>query len=115
MARAILLVALLLAAPAPAEEPLPSFRIEMKDGVVTPRRLEVPAGVAFKIEIVNSGATPAEFESLRMRKEKVLSPGAESFVTVRRLSPGDYPFFEEFHLEMDSAHGLIVAKESEGQ
>jgi hypothetical protein len=104
-----LLLGLALAGPALAEDQ-PVFTIEMKDGVVTPNRLLVPAGVTFKIIIRNTGSGPAEFESLRMRKEKVLSPGAESFVTVRRLSPGSYDFFEEFHLGLESAHGVIVAE-----
>lgn len=87
---------------------LPTVELDMRNGVLTPDRLEVPAGTRFKIIVRNSGTTPAEFESLRLRKEKVLSPGAESFVVINRLSPGEYPFFDEFH--PDTGQGVIVAK-----
>lgn len=95
--------------PASAEE-LKTYDLELKDGVVTPNRLEVEAGTTFKIVIRNAGTKPAEFESLRLRKEKVLGPGVTSFVVIRRLSPGTYEFYDEFSIDKDTAHGVIVAK-----
>ena len=87
---------------------LPTFRLEMKDGVLNPARIEVPAGKKIKIEVHNTGKSAAEFESVQLRKEKVLAPGAESFVVVAPLSPGEYKFFDDFHLS--TAQGVIVAK-----
>lgn len=105
---AVLLAAVLtMPAMAHAEEPA-SFVLEMNDGVLTPERIEIPADTPVKIILRNTGTTPAEFESLRLRKEKVLGPGVESFVVIRRASPGEYPFFDEFH--MDTAQGVIVAR-----
>lgn len=89
---------------------MPVFEMELRDGVVTPTRIEVEAGTTFKIVLHNTGMTAAEFESLRMRKEKVLGPGVTSFVVTRRLSPGSYPFFDEFHMDKETAHGVIVAR-----
>ena len=86
----------------------PVFRIEFNDGVVTPRRLEVPANRRFKIELHNVGKTPAEFESLQLRKEKVLAPGAKSFIVIRTLDPGEYDFFDDFHPNAPPA--VLVAK-----
>ena len=102
-----LLLGLLLSAMVQAED-LPVFRLEMKDGQLNPARLVVPAGKRFKLELINSGKTPAEFESLTLRKEKVLGPGAESFVVFNPLSPGEYKFFDEFH--MKTAQGVLVVK-----
>mgnify|MGYP002713080904 CR=1 FL=1 len=102
-----LALAVFAATAARAEEP-PTFTIEMKDGVLTPDRIEIPANTTVKIIIRNTGTTPAEFESLRLRKEKVLGPGVESFVVIRRASPGEYPFFDEFH--MDTGQGVIIAR-----
>jgi hypothetical protein len=99
-------VVLLLPVPALADD-LPSFRLDMKDGVLTPSRLEVPARQRFKIVLSNSGKGPAEFESLPLRKEKVLAPGVTSFVVFQSLSAGEYPFFDEFHA---GARGVIVAR-----
>ncbi len=90
-----------------AGEPV-TFILEMKDGIVTPERLDIPANTQVKIVIRNTGSTPVEFESLRLRKEKVLAPGVESFVVIRKASPGEYPFFDDFHPE--TGQGVIVAR-----
>lgn len=93
--------------PAMAED-LPTFKVEMKDGVMTPLRIEVPADKPFKIEIHNTGTTPAEFESLELRKEKVVAPGAVSFVVIKRVSAGEYKFFDDFH--PNAPQVTVVAK-----
>src|SRR3954471_23547422 len=92
----LLLAALLIATPAVAED-MPVFRIEMKDGAISPSRLTVPANRPFKLEINNAGSTPAEFESLTLHKEKVLPAATESSMVFRRLEPGEYDFFDDFH------------------
>ncbi|MFC3532914.1 cupredoxin domain-containing protein [Vogesella facilis] len=87
---------------------LPTYKLELNDGKINTRLLTVPAGSRFKIEIVNKGKTAAEFESLQLRKEKVLAPGADSFVVLGPLSPGQYKFYDEFH--MATTQGVIVVK-----
>ena len=99
--------AVLLALPAQAEELL-SFKLTCKNGVFTPRVLQVPAGKKFRIDISNIGTQAIEFESKQLRKEKALSPGASSFVVIYPLDPGEYKFFEDFHLQ--EGQGSIVAK-----
>lgn len=86
----------------------PVFVIEFKDGAIEPAELVVPAGVRFKLELHNTGASPVEFESLVLRKEKVLGPGASSFIVIRRLDPGEYEFFDDYHLDMPPAR--LIAK-----
>jgi plastocyanin len=86
---------------------LPTFRLEMSDGKLNPARIEVPAGQRIKIEVRNTGKGAAEFESVQLRKEKVLAPGADSFVVIAPLEPGEYKFFDDFHQQ---AQGVIVAK-----
>jgi uncharacterized cupredoxin-like copper-binding protein len=94
--RATALLAAALALTAGAQE-LPSFEIRMKDGHFSPERLEVPAGKRLKLVLKNEGRTPAEFENLSMRVEKVLAPGVTSFVVLHSLRPGEYRFVDEFH------------------
>lgn len=89
-----------------AEDPV--FRIEFADGVMTPSRLEVPADKRIELLLVNKGKTPAEFESLPLRKEKVLAPGTESSMIIKGLDPGEYPFFDDFH--PDAPPAVLVAK-----
>ncbi len=98
--------ATLAAGPARAE--LPAYTVVARDGRLTPAVLEVPAGLRFKIVIRNEGRDAIEFESLRLRKEKVLAPGAQSFVVIAPLKPGEYDFFDEFH--PDTAKGRIVVR-----
>ena len=88
-----------------AEEP--TFKIEFKDGTLSPTRIEVPAKTRFRLELKNSGNTAAEFESNDMKKEKVLAPGTTSSLIIRSLDPGEYKFFDDFNQQ---AKGVIVAK-----
>jgi hypothetical protein len=108
----IILLALLSAGVASAAED-PVFAIEFADGAIRPPLLEVPAGTRFKLELRNTGADPVEFESLELRKEKVLGPGVTSFIVIRRLDPGEYRFFDDFHPGTPPAR--LVAREANGQ
>jgi plastocyanin len=100
--------ALALAAPIAAADDVVKVRIVARDGVFTPSNVDVPAGKRIKIEIANEGRTPMEFESLPLKVEKVLGPGASSSVVINPLKPGEYPFFDDFH--PDTSKGRIVAR-----
>ncbi|WP_308413928.1 cupredoxin domain-containing protein, partial [Vibrio parahaemolyticus] len=47
-----------------------TVELEMKNGDLIPRVLEVPAKTIIRIKITNTGTEPAEFESIQLRKEK---------------------------------------------
>ena len=99
--------ALLAAAMVARAGDLPTFRLTFKpDGTFEPATLEVPAG-RFKIELVNASNQPVEFESIPLRKEKVLGPGVESFVVITIKRPGEYPFFDDFHQDVK---GTLIVK-----
>lgn len=100
--------ALLTTAATVHADDLPVFRIALRDGLIIPDRVEVPANTRFKLELRNTGITPVEFESLELRKEKVLGPGVVSFIVIRNLAPGEYRFFDEFHPETGQA--VLVAQ-----
>jgi hypothetical protein len=85
-----------IALPAAAQE-LPSFTVTLRDGRITPAQIEVPAGRKIKLVIRNEGTSPCELENLDLRVEKVLAPGANSFVVIHSLKPGRYKFIDEFH------------------
>jgi hypothetical protein len=107
LGRCLLVLCLLGAgfgAPALAAD-MPVFTLVFKtDGTFEPARLEVPAG-RFKLVLVNESKEPVEFESLQLRKEKVLGPGVKSFVVLSISRPGEYPFFDDFHQD---AKGVLV-------
>ncbi|MGH6637670.1 MAG: cupredoxin domain-containing protein [Polaromonas sp.] len=91
-----------------AAEDLPTFKLYCNNGVFSPQKLQVPAGKKIKIEIYNTGTEAIEFESRQLRKEKALSPGSSSFVVIFPLEPGEYKFFDDFHVQV--GQGSIVAK-----
>lgn len=109
VAAAGLVMALSLFAGSPARaDDMPTFQLLMKDGRLFPETLEVPANTKFRLAIKNEGPGAAEFESLELKKEKVLAPGVSSNLIFHPLKPGTYKFFDEFHA--DTAQGRIVAK-----
>lgn len=87
---------------------LPTFAIVAKDGRLSPERIEVPAGKKIKLAIRNEGPGPIEFENLDLRIEKVLAPGASSFLVIHPLKPGSYRFIDEFHTATGTMQ--IIAK-----
>jgi heme/copper-type cytochrome/quinol oxidase subunit 2 len=95
-----------VAAPALADDP--TFKIEIKDGVITPLELEVPANTRIRLEVTNTGTAPAEFESVQLKKEKVIAAGNSTVMVIRNLDPGTYDFFDDFHIDLP--HAKITAK-----
>ena len=102
------LLAALACATAPALAEDPTFRIDIRDGVITPLEMEVPANTRIRLEVTNSGTSPAEFESVQLKKEKVIAAGNSSVMVIRNLDPGTYDFFDDFHIDMP--HAKIIAK-----
>lgn len=96
------------AADARAQSELPTFTVVAKEGRLFPERLEVPTGSRIKLVVRNEGRSPIEFENLAMRVEKVLAPGANSFVVLPKLKPGEYEFIDEFHL--DTGKMKVIAR-----
>lgn len=93
----VALLAAYLGPLSPARADMPVYTLTFKaGGSFEPARLEVPAG-RFKIILVNESTEAVEFESLPLRKEKVLGPGVTSFVVLSLSRPGAYPFFDDFH------------------
>jgi len=100
--------ALLAGAGGASAAEIATYPVVLRDGRIEPARLEVPAGVKIKLTIRNEGPGPCEFENLDLRVEKVLAPGASSFVVIHPLRPGSYRFFDEFH--PDTAEMLLIAR-----
>ncbi len=87
---------------------LPAYKLSIQNGRFIPETIEVPAGIKFKIMLTNLGPGPEEFESIELKKEKVLGEGVTRPIIFAPLRPGTYKFFGEFH--PDTAKGQIIAK-----
>lgn len=103
---AVILIVLAWAAPARAQEP-PSIAITIRDHQFVPAEVAVPAGVKVQLIVRNEQATPAEFESTSLHREKIVTPGASIGVYVGPLDPGRYEFFDDFH---PSTRGFVIVK-----
>lgn len=99
--------ALMVAGPSFAND-MPTFNLIIRAGRFVPDVIEVPANTKFRLLIKNEGPGAEEFESIELRKEKVLAPGASSFLIFMPLKPGSYKFFGDFHPA--TAQGRFIAK-----
>ncbi len=87
---------------------IPEYQLVIRNHRFVPAQLEIPAGQKVKLVVVNEDATPEEFESHELNREKIVAGKARINVYVGPLKPGRYPFFGEFH--MDTAQGVLIAK-----
>lgn len=74
-----------------------TIAIAVKDHHFQPSEIRAPANRPLAIEVKNLDTTPMEFESVSLRVEKVIAPGAVGTVNIRPLALGRYEFFDDFH------------------
>ena len=98
--------ALTMALPAWADNPV--FTLSIKDHRFQPDKVTIPANQKVRLIVNNLDATPAEFESYELHREKVVSGNDRINVFVGPLDPGTYPFFDDFH--KDTTTGMLIAK-----
>jgi plastocyanin len=80
----------------------------IRDHRFEPAEIRVAAGQKIKLVVHNQDATPEEFESHELNREKLIAPGTKANIYVGPLNPGRYPFFGEFHEK--TARGAVVAE-----
>ncbi len=87
----------------------PVFEIVIKDHLFYPDELVIPANTKVKLLVKNQDATPEEFESYELNREKVIPGNTQAIIFIGPLKPGVYPFFGEFFPK--TAQGRIIVKE----
>ena len=103
-----IIIILLLATTANAAAPV--FQIEIRNHLFQPDVLIIPANTKVKLIVYNRDATPEEFESYELNREKVIMGGRKAVIFIGPLAPGEYPFFGEFNPQ--TALGKIIVKDS---
>jgi hypothetical protein len=103
-------IAFLILLVAPSYASTPEFEIEIRNHLFLPDTLTIPAGVKVKLVIYNRDATPEEFESYELNREKVILGGRKAIVFIGPLAPGEYPFFGEFNPQTALGTILVVAE-----
>lgn len=84
------------------------YTIQIKDHRFVPEKLEVPAGKKIKLLIENTDATPEEFESHALNREKVIVGNSKATIYIGPLAAGSYAYYGEFNAA--TAQGVIIAK-----
>ena len=86
----------------------PEFALVIEQHRFTPTELVVPAGQKLRLVIENKDATPEEFESYELNREKIVTAGSKITVFVGPLKPGRYEFFGDFNPK--TARGWLVVR-----
>jgi plastocyanin len=107
-AAALSLVALaVVALGVPAHAPSP-IELRYENHRFAPATLNVQAGQALTLRVINASNETIEFESFKLNREKPLQPGESATVHLPALSPGSYDFYDDFH--QDVPQGSIVVR-----
>lgn len=84
------------------------YKIVIKDHKFSPDTITVPAGKKIKLKVDNQDATPEEFESHDLHREKIIPGGKSAIIAIGPLKKGEYKFFGEFNEK--TAQGVVKAE-----
>lgn len=84
------------------------YELKIKEHRFDPPLIEIPSGTKVKLVVKNLDASPEEFESYELNREKVVPGNSEITVYIGPLEPGVYGFFGDFH--QDTAQGKLTVK-----
>jgi len=98
-----------ITSPALGAEDVLYVDIYIKDHKFSPSVVELPQGRKIIITIHNQDSTIEEFESIELKREKIVLGNSETKIILAPLKPGEYKFFGDFH--QDTAQGKIIIKE----
>ncbi len=90
------------------EESKHQYNLVIRDHKFHPSKLEIVADKSVILIVKNEDATVEEFESIDLKREKIVPAHGAIKVHIGPLKPGVYKFFGEFHEK--TAHGEIVVK-----
>jgi plastocyanin len=84
------------------------FKLVIENHMFQPAEVVVPAGKKVKLVIENRDATPEEFESHALNREKVIAGKSTASVFIGPLKPGRYAFVGEYNEK--TAKGVVIAQ-----
>jgi plastocyanin len=93
---------------APVRAAEPEALLVIKNHRFQPTELKVPAGQRIKLVVHNQDATPEEFESHSLDREKIIPGGAKATLYIGPLKPGRYTFVGEYNEA--TAKGTVIAE-----
>jgi plastocyanin len=82
--------------------------ILIKDHKFDPSFVEVPTGKKIRLTVCNQDSTVEEFDSIDLKREKIIPGNSCVSIILAPLKVGRYDFIGEFHA--DTARGFIYVK-----
>lgn len=82
--------------------------LSIKNHQFEPAEIKVPANKRVRLTVHNQDATPEEFESHDLNREKVVPGGAKAVIFIGPLKPGRYAFMGEYNAA--TAKGAVIAE-----
>ena len=86
----------------------PDVMLVIRDHRFSPTEVRIPANTKVRLVIDNQDATPEEFDSHALNREKVIPPRSKANVFIGPLAPSRYPFMGEFNAS--TAQGVVVVE-----
>ena len=83
------------------------YTLVIREHRFEPSELSIPAGKKVKLRIENKDATPEEFESHSLNREKIISGYGSVNIYIGPLEAGRYPFFGEFNESTAQGVGIV--------
>ncbi len=105
---AMMLAALCFTAALPGLLSAAQYEIIIENHRFVPQQLEVTAGEKHRLIVINKDATPEEFESYELNREKIVAGNSKIIIFLPPLDAGIYPFFGEFNEA--TAQGRLLVK-----
>ncbi len=102
----IFVIVMLLPVLSYAEEGV--YSLIIREHRFQPAEIAIPAGKKVKLIVENQDATPEEFESHDLNREKVIAGNGKATIYIGPLKPGRYSFEGEFNPK--TAQGTIIAR-----
>ena len=104
----ILAVWLIVSVTASVAAATPVIEIKIRDHLFSPAQVIIPAKTKVKLMVINQDATPEEFESYELNREKVIAGDSRAVIFIGPLPVGRYPFFGEFYPK--TAQGVVIVE-----
>ena len=86
----------------------PEFNLTLRDHRFTPSAVRIPAKVKVKLVVDNQDASPEEFDSHALNREKMIPGKSKATIYIGPLAPGRYTFMGEFNAS--TAQGVVIAE-----
>jgi len=84
------------------------YKLVISEHRFQPAEITIPSGTKIKLIVENKDATPEEFESHALNREKVIAGHSSATILIGPLTPGRYPFVGEFNEA--TAKGVIIVQ-----